>query len=363
MVYRKTVIRFVVLLIVALLCAYVLPLQPLVLPFYSKYIYCPLQSLRNVLFGYIPFSFGDILYFAGGIVLLVWLVRLVKGLRHFHSHRSLLLRSFIRILNVALIIYISFIIGWGENYNKLPLRESWHFDRNFSFRKDSIALVDFDKFLIGKLNETAPLYRPRKIRDINAVSEDNYRRYTDSRVSFFGQAVKPTLCGYFMRRIAIEGYYDPFTGEGQIDKALPSFMLPFVLSHEMAHQAGIAAEGDANLMAYSLCTLSTDVSFNYSGYFNIWMYINTRLYYKDSALANSLAGTLNDLTAAHVDTMEQLEKRYDNDASKYSSYMYDAYLKMQNQKDGIHSYGSVAANAYLLEQRRKVAKETRIHIP
>ena len=207
------------------------------------------------------------------------------------------------------------------------------------------------------------MYRARNIRHINAVSVDNYRRYTDTRVSFFGQAVKPTLYGYFMRRIAIEGYYDPFTGEGQIDKELPSFMLPFVFSHEMAHQAGIAAEGDANLMAYSLCTMSTDPSFNYSGYFNIWMYVNTRLYYRDSTLANTLARELNDLTTAHIDTMEELEKRYDNDASKYSSYMYDAYLKMQNQKDGIHSYGSVAANACLLEQRRKIAKETRIHIP
>src|ERR1044071_7173753 len=104
-----------------------------------------------------------------------------------------------------------------------------------------------------------------------------------------------------MQYLGIQGYYNPFTGEAQVNSALPEFMLPFVVCHEMAHQSGIAAEDDANLLAYAICTSAPDSSFVYSGYFNLWLYTQSKLKQEDSSLAAAMLETLNPASRAQVD--------------------------------------------------------------
>ena len=131
----------------------------------------------------------------------------------------------------------------------------------------------------------------------------------------------------------------------------------------MAHQAGIAAEGDANLMAYALGTITDDSTFNYSSYLNIWFYANYRLYHRDSVMAKKFESQLNKLTKAHIDTLEQLSIKYQNSMTHYTKELYDDYLKMQNQKEGIRSYSNVAASAWQLEQSRMSGIKGLVRIP
>ena len=337
----------------------VFPFNPAAVTEYDKLLYYPLQYTRGILFDWIPFSLGDLLYVAGGIWLLAVIVTWIRLAFKFQANKLRLVSSVIRVLNTALCIYLFFILGWGANYYKLPLRASWAL-RAYN---DTTDLVAFDSILVGRLNALSPVYHPMTLLEVNRLSLANYKVFTDSRVTPYGLLIKPTMFSYFMDRIAIEGYYNPFTGEGQVVEGLPGFMLPFIISHEMAHQAGIAAEGDANLIAYALGTVSGDASFNYSANLNIWLYVNARLFRRDSIRAKSFEARLNTLTRAHLDTLDAISKLSDNDVSRYSAGMYDSYLKMQQQKDGIRSYGSVIANAWLFELKRKREGTTIIHIP
>ena len=131
----------------------------------------------------------------------------------------------------------------------------------------------------------------------------------------------------------------------------------------MAHQAGIAAEGDANLMAYAVGTAGNDTSFSYSCYLNIWLYTNNRLWFRDSTLSKNLEAQLNPLTRAHIDTLEAISEKYHNDVTKYSGELYDSYLRMEHQKDGIRSYGNVSSSAWQLELQRSNGKKGLISIP
>ena len=309
--------------------------------------YYGLQGVREYVMAIFPFSIGDLLYIAAGLWLLVTLIKWGKYLWQFKLKKQQLLHSVLYCVNVVLVGYLAFLLGWGVNYYNPPLRTAWALKGH----NDTLELVQFDSLLVTRLNVLAPEYRSYSLIDINRISVYNYVRYTNVRMTLRG--VKPTLFGWYMDRVGIEGYFNPFTGEGQVVTALPAFLLPFTVSHEMAHQAGIAAEGDANLMAYALCTMSTDPSFNYSGNLNLWLYVNARLSRRDSVTAQRFENQLNKLTKAHIDTIEEREKMSDNNAHVVSNSVYDSYLKMQQQKDGIRSYGSVTVNAWLLEKKRQ----------
>ncbi len=355
-----------ILVIVLVIVVYVLPAH---LSFYSRFIFYPFQSVRGYLLGWLPFSIGDMLYVGAGAILLCTIVRWGYYIAKFRVYKHQLATSVLGTINAGISAYLFFLLGWGANYAKPSLREHWHYpiadykDRHEARTADSLALVAFDSFLVNKLNSFAPQYSPLSFAEVNDRSKAFYRAYTNSRVKATGLSVKPSMFGYFMERVAVDGYYNPFTGEGQVNKRLPAFMLPFVLCHEMAHQAGIAAEGDANLMAYAVGTQGNDATFSYSCYLNIWLYVNNRLYRRDSVTAKRYEAALNKLTTAHIDTLEELSKRYNNEVSKYSTEFYDTYLKMQNQKEGIRSYGNVTTSAWQLERERMAGRRSSVSIP
>ena len=342
---------------------FVLPDNTPLLRWYTIHIYYPYQTARYYIFGKIPFSVGDVLYVAAGINVVVLLIRWVYFVVKSGQSRQRFWVSFIRSLNWVLALYILFIAGWGANYYKPSLSEAWDLQTEHERKKDSTELVAFNRYLLEKLNNSVKDYTPKPLSEVNQIASKYYQSYTDSKIRYNSLFIKSTMFSYYLDRLAIEGYYNPFTGEGQVDINLPLFMLPFVVCHEMAHQAGIAAEGDANLMAYAVSTSGNDPSFSYSGYLNLWLYANTRLYRRGSALASSFEKKLNPLILAHLDTLEQMSKLYQNQMSKYSSQLYDDYLKLHQQQEGIRSYSSVTTSAWLLEQKRTDRKLPRLHIP
>jgi hypothetical protein len=367
---RKVILLLIPVIVTAALTSSLQRFEGLVV-LYDSFIYYPLQAARNIIFGFIPFSLGDILYVTAGLWLFIILIQWTYYSVKFRTHKHKLAGSFLNVITVFVFVYLYFVLGWGANYYKQPLRKYWglangiqdSLSRDQLRARDSLALVAFNEVLVNNLNNYAPHYRTLSFTEINERAKTYYHLYTDSKVRNNGLQVKPTMFGYFLERVGVEGYYNPFTGEGQVNTSLPAFILPFVISHEQAHQAGIAAEDDANLMAYALGTISDDSAFNYSSYLNIWLYANSRLYRRDSALAKKFEARLNKLTAAHIDTLEQLSRKYQNDVARYSSEMYDSYLKMQQQKQGIRSYGNVAYSAWQLEQKRKLTGKMIISLP
>lgn len=353
----------VVLICLVAYLAFKLPGDSSFIAWYDAKVFYPLQSLRGYVFWLVPFSIGDVIYFGVGVSLLVLVIRWIYYLLNLSVYKRLLGHSVLRNVNRALAIYLLFLVGWGANYYKPTLAESWGLKDPQSREIDSIQLVAFNQFLVERLNALAPWYRHMDQELVNNKAKGYYLAYTDCKVAAYGLHIKPTLFGYFMERLAIEGYYNPFTGEGQINESLPGFIRPFIVCHEMAHQAGIAAEGDANLVAYALSTSASDSSFGYSGYLNIWLYAHNRLYGRDTALAGRSIRQLNPLTQAHIDTLRQLSKKYQNQMARYSSELFDQYLRMQNQEEGIKSYANVTFSAWQLEQQRVSRGNKKITIP
>jgi hypothetical protein len=67
------------------------------------------------------------------------------------------------------------------------------------------------------------------------------------------QSLKPSLFSYLGNYFGFQGYYNPFSGEGQVNTTIPRFLEPFVSAHEVAHQLGYAKENEANFVAFIAC--------------------------------------------------------------------------------------------------------------
>jgi hypothetical protein len=259
------------------------------------------------------------------------------------------------------VFYILFVIGWGGNYYKPSLSVYWKLGGK-ELKGDS-ALIAFDRYLVEKLNKEAPNYIPLRFEEIEERAKEYYKQHVRAEGKLRGLNTKASMFGYALQHFGIQGYYNPFTGEAQVNKYLPPFMLPFVISHEMAHQAGIAAEDDANLLAYALGTNTKDPAFNYSAHFNLWLYVHGRLRQHDTVAANAMRALLNPISVSHIDTLRAIRRRYKGDFSEYSGQLYDSYLKFHNQRAGIESYNNAVVSVWALEQNRRAKKGKLIFIP
>lgn len=358
---RKLIVLFLV-LIFLIIIHYLLSYSAETISIYSRYIFRPFQNVRNILFGSLPFSFGDILYVAGGIALTLLVVRWILYTAKIKTYGHNLLSSFIRTLSAFVIVYIIFFLGWGGNYYKPTLTKHWKLDTVAWDRSDSF-LVKFDRFLVDKLNAYAPHYKDLSFDEVDKRSRSFYKKYTDSETKMRGLNAKPSVFGNLMEYFAIQGYYNPFTGEAQVNRNLPGFMLPFVVCHELAHQSGIAAEDDANLLAYAIGTRVDDPSFRYSSYLNVWLYTNSKLRILDSVRAKAFQDELNPLSVAHLDTLRTIRRKYRSIFRRYSGFLYDNYLRLHNQQKGLDTYDDVAGSAWAWEQRRATWNGKLISIP
>jgi hypothetical protein len=336
--------------------------------YYSQHIYPTIQESKSIVFRHIPFSVGDVLYIAGGIWLMVTFIRWVYYIGKFGVHKDRLLSSVINAANVVAFGYLFFLLSWGGNYYKEPLAKTWMPAKQAKNRNPDVQLkqykadvIAFAKYLTGRLQQTQLGYQKSRHTDMNERAIAYYRTYTDCRVKENGQHIKSTLFAPLLLRMGVDGYYNPFTGEGQVNMGQPAFMMPFLMCHEMAHQAGIAAEGDANLMAYALCTKANDVEFQYSAYLNLWLYAYNRLYRLDSVAAKEQEVALPRLTRLQIDTLQEIYRKYQGAMTEYTTDIYDSYLRMQ-QQEGIKSYGNVVKDAWHYEQWRRRHNGT-LHIP
>ncbi len=326
---------------------------------YNNYVFRPFQSFRNLVFDAVPFSVGDLLYLIGLFAAIATLVRWIYLLTKLRTMAHELAYSLFNTAITLVTIYLLFFVGWGGNYYRPTLSRFWQLPAIQAHPKD--ILLPYDSLLVSRLNALAPAYQGLPFKTTNRRARAYFLKLTNARTELIGIKAKASLFGHFMQYLGIQGYYNPFTGEAQVNHMLPEFMLPFVVCHEMAHQSGIAAEDDANLLAYAICTSAPDSAFVYSGYFNLWLYAQSRLRRIDSTAANNLFARLNPLSHSQVDTLRAIRKKYRSGLSEYSMELYDRYLRLHDQKEGIESYTHVVFSAWLWEQRK--AKDEAIRIP
>jgi len=310
--------------------------------YYSNGIYVYISRFLRMLFGWLPFSFGDVLYtalflLAGRYLYKQWKRIKVKPLNF--------VKDVVVVLSIA---YFAFHLLWGMNYYRQPITWKLNIDRQYTLDE----LVRFTQTVAQKTNDyqqqitqdsLAPVHIPYPKREIFQKTEDAYAllqkqfpefEYTNPSLKSSIYSLPLTIMGY-------GGYLNPFTNEAQVNGITPAFRLPMVSGHEVGHQLGYSAEDATNFIGYLVTSNSDDVYFKYASYHHALGYCLSDLFYKDETQYKRILATLNPGVKENFKELNDFWKKYENPLEPMFKSVFNTFLKVNNQKEGIKSYNGV----------------------
>lgn len=312
--------------------------------FYSTGLYPYISRSSRFLFGWIPFSLGDVVYAIALIWIIIRIVNLYKRWRRKQLNRSLFFYYCRNVLQAVLVIYIAFNWLWGFNYNRLGSAYQMQLKFQHYSTEELTRLTDT---LAHRLVEITAIPGAGKTYgragELSLLSAEAYQK-AEVQFPFLhhpNNSVKPQLLYSFGNYIGFLGYFNPFTSEAQLNTTIPKILLPVVCCHEMAHQLGYASESEANFIGYITCRQSPDASFRYSAYFDLFSYTISDLYFKDSLLAREKIKALPQKIKDDRKQVRSFFDGYKNPFSPLIEWVYDKYLKLNSQPKGRHSYNEV----------------------
>lgn len=345
MKFTRSLFFTLLLVILAILIHFFSLDSSLVESLYFNRVYPHISRSLRYLTGWLPFSLGDIIY--GSLVL--WLItKLVKGIRAVYKRR-VTGKSFFAALrnafNFLLIVYICFNLLWGLNYNKPGIASKL----NMRMEKYSTNdLKQMNGLLVSKVNESKQALQlsqsgyPSKKKLFDRVSKAYENAQTVYPfLEYRPVSLKPSMWSWLGNYLGFTGYYNPFTGEAQVNTLVPKFLQPFTTSHEVAHQLGYAKEMEANFVGYLAAASSPDTLLHYSVYLDLFMYSNRNLFETDSVAAKEYRKQLIPGVQDDLKEWKQFYIRHQNPFEPVFRWIYGIYLRRNQQPKGLQSYDEV----------------------
>jgi hypothetical protein len=329
--------------------AAVVPLQPGdVERWYSTGVYPWWQPLLTHATNHVPFAVFDVIVaiavgLSGG-----WLL-----VGPFFASPGTRLRAlavgFGRVAVAGAVVYLWFLLAWGLNYRRVPMRERLDV-RSGAAPTDAVEALA--RRAVDALNTTyAPAHAagwPREphagqpLRDAFARTQ---RLIVDAVPAEPGR-LKTTVFGPYFRWTGVDGMVNPLALEVLANPDLLPFETPFVAAHEWAHLAGFADESEANFVGWLTCVRG-DVSSQYSGWLFLYWQLASEV---RPATRTALAASLEAGPRADIEAIADRLRRGQLPPLREASWaMYDQYLKANRVEAGVRSYGLVVT---LLVQAR-----------
>lgn len=314
--------------------------------YYSNGLYPVLSRAQRFVTGWLPFSVGDILYALLIIYLLKSLYRFIKSVRRQRNEKQFWISAAKKLVFVFLWVYVVFNLFWGLNYNRLGHAHQLAIQ---AAPYSTTELTQLTTLLLNRLHTysvtTANTINERKKKDIFNEAYDSYQYAAreNAALTYKTKSVKPSLFSYLGNYLGYTGYYNPFTGEAQVNTTVPKFLQPFTTCHEIGHQLGYAKENEANFAGYLAAKKSTDTAFLYSLYFDLYSYAARELYIRDSATAKKINSQLPLKAKNDFAVLRKFYTQYKNPVEPLIRILYGNFLKANEQPTGMQSYSEVTA--------------------
>lgn len=316
---------------------------------YSNGIYPVISKGFRYAFGWLPFSFGDIMYVVLIVIALREIVLLFKN--RFKTFKSFLIKT----LALASLIYGAFYTLWGMNYYRLPLHEAIGIEKEYTTEE----LVAFTEKLIVKsnaLHDQLAVNDSVKVvfgaNDVAAYRSQVFNQTLDGyaslkskfpKLNYPPSSIKNSTLRYPLSIMGYSGYLNPITNEAHINGMVPPHRWPVISCHEQAHQLGFAKENEANFLAVMATLDNKDLYFQYSGSIFALRYSINDVFRRDEALGEKLAEKMHAGIFKSYKSSSDFWDEMDNPLEPVFDLFYGNYLKANNQPAGLKSYSYMVA--------------------
>lgn len=327
-------------LLVQIIFYKILPFFPdFVEGFYSNNLYVRISHFLRGLLGNLPFSFGDCMYAFLILSAIIWFWKIRKTWKIGWKEHLL------KIAGKISIYYFFFHLLWAFNYYREPLFQKMHIEREYS----DADLLAFTKKLIVKTNEiqfqitnnkNAKIALPYSQKEVFQMNLNGYTNLAKEHPYFKYEtlSVKKSLFSVPLTYMGFGGYLNPFTNEAQVNDLLPMYSFPLTASHEMAHQIGFASENECNFIGVLANVKNDNLYFQYSGYSFALRYCLGIWKFKNETIFNELKKTVHPGILKNYQESQDFWKKYDTVIDEGFHFLYDNFLKSNNQQDGMESY-------------------------
>lgn len=314
----------------------------LVETYYSNGIYPVISQFFRLLFGWIPFSVGEIIY----TLLIILAVRYVfKNRTRIKKHPWLFLRNGVLVFSV---FYFTFNLVWALNYYRMPIAEQ------FAIR-DSVTpseVLYLTEQLILKTNRlqleitgdsTEMVEVPYERGAIFDKTVEGYNRIQKELpfLAYPYPSLKKATLGVLASYMGIGGYLNPFTNEAQVNGLTPVFRLPVVAAHEIGHQVGYAKENETNFIGYLVTMKNEDIHFQYSASAYALSHCLSAVRRTDEQKFELLFAKVNVGVQENYRELYEFNLKYANPFEPVFKSIFSTFLKANQQKDGIKSYSKI----------------------
>jgi len=328
--------------------------------YYTFGFYPVISAILRTLFGWIPFSIGDVTYIVAFVFLVLKAWKLIKLLAKRKVKEYLSWILFRKYLKIVFWIYIVFNVFWGLNYDREGIAHQFELEVKQYSPAD---LYELTAVLQQRLNFYAV-----KVDSLKRLSLNNNRNLFKEGIAAYKIAsrqysfleyqqpsIKPSLLTFLGNYFGFTGYYNPFTGEAQLKTDVPVFTKPFIVCHEMGHQLGYAKENEANFSSFLAGRVSDNVEFRYSVYYDMYRYAMSDLFVYNRACFIELKSSEHPQLKKDNRVYREYLLKTRNAVEPVMSVAYDRYLRMNNQPHGKETYDEVVD--WLIAYMKKYGKE------
>lgn len=298
---------------------------------YAVHIYPFLVGTIGRISGLAPCSVVEIGLYLCLVLGLIWGIRHIKQPLRILSGTALLVTG----------LFLIYTLNCGINYYRPPFSAYLDYDTRAASVSD---LKKMCYYLTEQVNELV------KERDYEAMAGK-----TDElgvlAMSGLGEEY-PQLSGFYPRPKGLlvseilsvqqlSGIYSPFTIEANYNRDMPTYNIPLTVCHELSHLKGFMREEEANFIGYLACISSESKEFRYGGYLMGWIYAGNSLAKVDMTAYSELYRQLDPRVMEELQENERFWNQYEGKIAETATQMNDTYLKINDQENGVESYGMV----------------------
>jgi hypothetical protein len=254
------------------------------------------------------------------------------------------------ILAVASGLYMLYTLVFGLNYFAGPLAED--------------IRLEMGAYTVEELTEAAEYYRDKAnalavqvkrdgdgnvdFADFDTLAKqtgDGFHAltYDYSYPVFAGETLpvkKLDWSGWFTRR-GVTGMTIGVTGETCVNPDVPDILLPFSMSHEMAHRMCIFTEEDANFAAFLAGHVNDSIEYRYSAYFMAYRYCYSSLAAINTPAASAAAARVNSAVCKELYQDLNYYAAFFSGTGGAGAMSLNTAAADEPREDGFVSYGAV----------------------